>query len=159
VKGPLVDASARIELDRVLGATVAIRLSVTAWHCHLKEEARMAHSPERMTDVPAVSGESSTASFGPDWDTEDAYWQSAYPERQYARADRSYEYYRAAYRYGAEAAIRWPGREWSDTEHRLRADWLGGEHGALPWEEVRDAIRDAWDRVRGRSDDDRTHIR
>jgi hypothetical protein len=119
----------------------------------------MAHSPEHMTDVPAVSGESSAASFGPDWDTEDAYWQSAYPERHYARADRSYEYYRAAYRHGAEGAIRWRGREWSDTEHRLRADWLASEHGTLPWEEVRDAIRDAWDRVRGRSDDDRTHIR
>jgi len=65
----------------------------------------------------------------------------------------------AAYRHGAEGAIRWRDREWSDTEHRLRADWLAGEHGTLPWEEVRDAIRDAWDRIRGRSDDDRTHIR
>jgi hypothetical protein len=114
---------------------------------------------ESGADVPAVSVDSSLATFGPDWDTEDAYWQSAYPERPYARADRSYEYYRAAYRFGAESAMRWRGREWPDTEHRLRADWLAGEHVASTWEEMGDAIRDAWDRVRGRSRDDRTHIR
>ena len=119
----------------------------------------MAHSHDGMAEVPAVNVDSSLATYGPDWDSEDAYWQSAYPERQYARADRSYEYYRAAYRYGAEGAMRWRGREWADTEHRLRADWLAGDNGEKPWEEVRDAIRDAWDRVRGRSSDDRTHIR
>ena len=63
----------------------------------------MAHSQDRTPEDPAVNVE--LATFGPDSDTEDAYWQSAYPERPYARADRSYEYYRAAYRYGAERAM------------------------------------------------------
>ncbi|HUQ80867.1 MAG TPA: hypothetical protein VM076_07010 [Gemmatimonadaceae bacterium] len=119
----------------------------------------MAELRQTAYDVPAISADSSRATLGPDWDTEDAYWQSAYPARPYARADRSHEYYRAAYRFGAESALRCPGREWADTEHRLRADWLAGEHGASAWEDMRDAIRDAWDRVRGRSRDDRTHIR
>lgn len=119
----------------------------------------MADLQRGTTDVPAVSVESALATLGPDWDSEDAYWQSAYTERPYARADRSYEYYRAAYRYGAECAMRWRGREWADTEQRLRSDWIASEYGASPWEEMGDAIRDAWDHVRGRSSDDRTHIR
>ena len=112
------------------------------------------------TEVPVVSAESSQALRGPDWETEDAYWQSAYPERTYARSDRTYEYYRSAYRYGAESAMRWRGREWDEVESVLRSGWATAENGsAESWDEMRDAIRDAWDHVRGRSSDDRTHIR
>ena len=110
--------------------------------------------------VTATGSTASQASLGPDWDTEDAYWQSAYPERPYARADRSYEYYRAAYRYGTERATQWRGREWAAVEKALRDGWPARPDGeSSSWEEMRDAVRDAWDRVRGRSADDRTHIR
>lgn len=119
----------------------------------------MADVRHHAADVSAVVVESAFVTLGPDWDSEDAYWQSAYPARPYARADRSYEYYRAAYHFGASSAMRWGGREWADTEQRLRADWLAGEHGASAWEEMRNAVRDAWDHVRGRTHDDRTHIR
>ena len=120
----------------------------------------MADYRNRTADVHAVSAESSLATFGPDWDTEDAYWQSAYPERPYARADRGYEYYRSAYKYGAECAARMHGREWDDAEPALRDEWSSGEHASEAlWDEMKDAIRDAWDHVRGRSSDDRTHIR
>ena len=113
----------------------------------------------RQSSPDVVSAESSVALLGPSWETEDAYWQSAYPERMYARADRSYEYYRAAYRYGAESAVRWRGREWEDAELNLRKGWRAAEDGSRAWEEMKAAVRDAWDRVRGRSSDDRTHIR
>lgn len=110
--------------------------------------------------TPAVNLSASMATHGPDWETEDAYWQSAYPERPYARADRSYEYYRAAYRYGTERATQWRDRDWFAAERALRDGWPAAPEGnASSWEEMRDAIRDAWDRVRGRSADDRTHIR
>jgi hypothetical protein len=115
--------------------------------------------PDVATAVTAVTAESSLALQGPSWDAEDAYWQSAYRERTYARADRGYEYYRAAYRYGAENAARRPGQEWNDAERALRRGWVAAEDGSRTWEEVKDAIRDAWDHVRGHSDDDRTHIR
>src|SRR5687768_7586688 len=92
------------------GATVAGRSERPHRHRDLSEEAVMTHSHDGMAEVPAVNIDSALATYGPDWDTEDAYWQSAYPERKYARADRSYEYYRAAYRYGAERAMRWGGR-------------------------------------------------
>ncbi len=120
----------------------------------------MADFRDGATDVSAISAASSTATLGSDWRTEDAYWQSAYPERPYARADRSYEFYRSAYRYGVERAAMWRAREWADAEGDLRDGWgaLDPESGA-PWEEMKDAVRDAWDHVRGRSNDDRTHIR
>ena len=121
----------------------------------------MAEQRDNTADVHGVSAESSLATFGPDWDTEDAYWQSAYPERPYARADRGYEYYRSAYRFGAGCAARMQGREWDDAEPTLCNEWSSGEqHGPVStWDEMKDAIRDAWDHVRGRSSDDRTHIR
>jgi hypothetical protein len=109
---------------------------------------------------PAVSMESAVGTRGPDWEIEDAYWQSAYPERPYARADRNYEYYRSAYRYGFDAAMRHERREWSEVEHELRRRWAVDREGSdATWDEMKDAVRDAWDHVRGRSDDDRTHIR
>jgi len=111
-------------------------------------------------DVAAITTSASLVTSGPDWESEDAYWQSAYPERPYARADRSYEYYRAAYRYGAERAARWRGREWSDAERELGSGWEAYDEGtSATWDEMKDAVRDAWDHVRGRSRDDRTHIR
>src|SRR5512138_795608 len=100
--------------------------------------------------APAISVPASLATRGPDWETEDAYWQSAYPERPYARADRSYEYYRAAYRYGTERATQWRGHEWAAAEQALREGWTATPDGeSSSWEEMRDAVRDAWDRVRG----------
>jgi hypothetical protein len=115
---------------------------------------------ERETGLPATNPAMSLATLGPDWEAEDAYWQSAYPERPYARADRSYEYYRSAYRYGTERATQWQGREWTDAERDLREGWPHGDDETAPaWNEMKEAVHDAWDRVRGRSRDDRTHIR
>ena len=109
---------------------------------------------------PPIQLAASLATLGPDWETEDAYWQSAYPERPYARADRGYEYYRAAYRYGTERATQWRDWEWALAERALRDGWpREPERAGTTWEEMRAAVRDAWDRVRGRSADDRTHIR
>jgi len=111
-------------------------------------------------DNPGVNMGTTGTMHELDWDSEDAYWQSAYPERPYASADRSYAYYRDAYRFGAEAAKRHSGREWNDVEHDLRGEWPAGRESATStWEEMKAAVRDAWDHVRGRSTDDRTHIR
>lgn len=115
---------------------------------------------ERETGIPAVNAAASLVTLGPDWETEDAYWQSAYPERPYARADRGYEYYRSAYRYGTERATLWQGREWADAESDLQSGWQAVDDVvSATWEEMKEAVHDAWDRVRGRSRDDRTHIR
>ena len=88
-----------------------------------------------------------------DWGTEDAYWQENYASRPYARADRGFEHYRPAYRYGAESAMRFRGRSWDDAEPEMLRGWdaARGETGSQ-WEDVKHAVRDAWDRVTGRGD-------
>ena len=98
----------------------------------------MANDRQTTAEIPALNTPTSVATLGPDWDTEDAYWQSAYPER----------------------ATQWQGREWGDAERDLSDAWPTiSDVTALTWDEIREAVRDAWDRVRGKSQDDRTHIR
>ena len=83
-------------------------------------------------------------------ETDDAHWRERYHTRPYASADRGYEHYRPAYRYGAAAASRHAGREWADVEGDLERGWDSARgHSTSAWGEVKDAARDAWDRVRG----------
>jgi hypothetical protein len=66
-------------------------------------------------------------------------------------ADRGYEYYQPGYRYGVESATRYRGRNWNDIEGDLRSGWDRFEHrGQSTWENMKDAVRDAWNRVTGR---------
>jgi hypothetical protein len=82
------------------------------------------------------------------WNDEDAYWRSNYRNRPYASGD--YDTYQPAYRYGYESAQRYQDRSWSDVETDLSQDWDRYEHrGQSTWEQVKDAVRDAWDRVTG----------
>lgn len=62
-----------------------------------------------------------------------------------------YERYEPAYRYGYTAAHdpRYSGKEWNAVEAELRHDWEARQYGA--WDECKDAIRYAWERVRGYS--------
>lgn len=85
------------------------------------------------------------------WDTEEPYWADTWSTRPYVTADRSFEHYRPAYRYGFESAQRHAGRAWSDAEHELRTGWDRYEHrNESAWEHVKDAVKDAWDRVMNR---------
>lgn len=85
------------------------------------------------------------------WGQHDAHFREQYASRPYARADRAYESYQPAYRYGYDAARQQPAREWHEAEGELAQgwDWARGATGHA-WHEVKDAARDAWDRVRGR---------
>lgn len=86
-----------------------------------------------------------------EWNEEDTYWRTNYRGRPYASAgNRDYEYYQPGYRYGYEAASRYENRDWTDVEADLSRDWDTYEHrGTSTWEEVKDAVRDAWDRLVG----------
>jgi hypothetical protein len=54
------------------------------------------------------------------------------------------------YRYGFEAANRFEDRDWNDVEPELSTGWKSYAHrGASTWEQMKDAVRDAWDRVTG----------
>lgn len=85
------------------------------------------------------------------WTDEDAYWRSNFRGRPYASSsDRDYDFYEPAYRYGFESAQRFEGRDWSDVEPEISSQWNTYKYrGASAWEQVKDAVRDAWDRVTG----------
>src|SRR4029450_671464 len=83
---------------------------------------------------------------------EDAYWRTNYRGRPYASSGaHDYDFYRPGYRYGYDAAYRYEGRNWNDVESDLSTNWNTHEHrGTSKWEQVKAAVRAAWDRVTGR---------
>ncbi|HSC28537.1 MAG TPA: hypothetical protein VLD67_14760 [Vicinamibacterales bacterium] len=84
-----------------------------------------------------------------DWTTEDEYWQDNYQSRPYVEFG-DYGYYKPAYRYGYDAAIRYRGRQWEDVELELERDWDShGQRRQSTWLQMKDAVRDAWNHVTG----------
>ena len=83
------------------------------------------------------------------WNDEDTYWRANYRARPYASsAGRDYDDYQPAYRYGYDAATRYRNRNWNDVESDLARDWDTYQYrGNSTWEHVKDAVRDAWDRM------------
>ena len=84
------------------------------------------------------------------WETEDNYWQENFASRPYVLGPDYYDRFRPGYRYGFESAQHHMGREWDEAEPHLREGWNTYEYrGETPtaWEEIKDAVRDAWDRV------------
>jgi hypothetical protein len=61
-----------------------------------------------------------------------------------------YDRWAPAYRYGYDMATdpRYRDRDWTAVETDARRDWEQRHRGT--WEEMKDAIRYAWDKVRGR---------
>lgn len=82
------------------------------------------------------------------WDDEESYWRDQYASRPYG-AGSPYERWQPAYRFGYESAQRYQGREWSDIEDDLRRDWdrSPGRDDRSTWEQMKDAVRDAWNRL------------
>lgn len=83
-----------------------------------------------------------------DLNAEERYWREHWLEQPYVVADRSFEYYWPAYRYGAEYTVLHEGRRWGDIENDARTGWERYAHrGNAKWEHVKDAVRDAWERL------------
>ena len=104
----------------------------------------MAEGQEHTTHIPEVGGE---------WSTEEAWWRDNLRSRPYARPDRDFDHYQGALRYGWEQAHRHDQhRGWSDVESEMRYGWEGSPYRGKEfsaWDEVKDAVRDAWQRMRG----------
>jgi hypothetical protein len=84
------------------------------------------------------------------WETEDNYWEENFSSRPYALGPDYYDRFRPAYRYGFESARDSLGRSWDDAEPDLRSGWERyQEESGTPsvWDEIKAAVRDAWDRV------------
>ncbi|MFL5594354.1 MAG: hypothetical protein ACJ785_07060 [Gemmatimonadaceae bacterium] len=85
-----------------------------------------------------------------DWPAEDEYWRSNFSSKPYVRGDRNYDYYRPAYRYGAESAMRHNGKDWNSVQGDLERGWDKYRGDAKStWQDIKDAVRDGWNRVRG----------
>ena len=84
-----------------------------------------------------------------DWTDDDNYWRTNYKARPYA-GQRTYDDFRPGYQYGYESAQQFRGRDWNDVENDLEAGWSKWEHrGKSAWQDVKEAVRDAWARVTG----------
>ncbi|HJX27683.1 MAG TPA: hypothetical protein VJ885_07190 [Thermoanaerobaculia bacterium] len=88
-------------------------------------------------------------------DNEDNYWRSNYSSRPYA-SGRSYDDVKPAYRYGFDSANYYQGRRFEDVESELGSRWDTHAGGRSKWSEVKDAVRDAWDRATTKMGQDTT---
>ena len=85
-----------------------------------------------------------------EWTTESTYWRDNYRSRPYFSTDRDYTYYEPAYRYGYESATRYHGKSWDDAQRDLEREWDNYQlRGKLAWQDIKDAVRDAWNRATG----------
>ena len=84
-----------------------------------------------------------------DTNAEETYWRQNYTTRPYVTEGTSFTEYKPAYRYGADAHTRYPGRSFDDAESELGTEWdrFKGT-SSLTWDQAKHAARDAWQRVK-----------
>lgn len=81
------------------------------------------------------------------------YWRETYKTRPYYRDGRTFSDYESAYRYGWETASlpETRDRSFDEYESKLSSDWKTARGEVRhEWNDVKEAVRDSWDRVRGR---------
>ncbi|HEY1581668.1 MAG TPA: hypothetical protein VGF73_01060 [Chthoniobacterales bacterium] len=87
---------------------------------------------------------------GLDLNAEEKYWREHHATQPHAREGTTFEHFAPAYRVGAEAAAKYPGKEFHEIEDDLALDYQKHEVGAaLPWDHVRGASKAAWAKVSG----------
>jgi hypothetical protein len=126
---------------------MSVRVSpATAHHLH-------PGYPDLFREVSMAGDMNPTQGFGATtdqltWDNEATYWRDNWRARPYVQADRGFDYYQPGYRYGFESASKYRGKQWNDVESDLRSGWDKYEHrGQSTWEHMKEAVRDAWNRV------------
>ncbi|MCI0446042.1 hypothetical protein L0152_22855 [bacterium] len=86
-----------------------------------------------------------------DLSVEEAYWKEKYKTRPYYSESREYDDYAIAFHYGWESAAKPEnaGRKFEEIEPELERNWssyTGSNKNT--WQDFKDAIRDAYDRIR-----------
>jgi hypothetical protein len=83
-----------------------------------------------------------------DTNAEEAYWRQNFSTRSYVPDGTPFIEYKPAYRYGADAFSRHPGRTFEHVQSELQQEWDGFKGtSSLTWEHAKHAARDAWQRV------------
>jgi uncharacterized protein (TIGR02271 family) len=105
------------------------------------------HGPE--TGREHTGSERTTATDYRSFDTYNTDFRSHY-NTSLASRGHAYDYWAPSYRYGYDLASdrRYAGSDWAAVEPEARRRWEEGHQGT--WEEFKDTIRYAWDKVRGR---------
>ncbi len=82
------------------------------------------------------------------WGQHEEHHRAQFASRPYAAADRTYDHYRPAYRYGFDAQRQHAGRGWHEVEGDLERGWhsAGGAAGSA-WADMKHAVRDAFEHV------------
>jgi uncharacterized protein (TIGR02271 family) len=94
----------------------------------------------------ALAGKSVAETIDPT--EEDAYWRENFHTRPYVKKDASYDMYRPAYLYGVTVHKKHGGRPFDEVEADLSKGWPKARgKSPLPWNKVREAVRDAYDRT------------
>jgi hypothetical protein len=76
---------------------------------------------------------------------EEKYWREQHAKQPYADQTRPFEHYQLAYRTGAEAARKHPGKKFEEIEDEVILDYERTDAGAaLPWDHARHAVHAAW---------------
>jgi hypothetical protein len=102
----------------------------------------------RRTDVRVIEDEGTTFDQNK-YARYDTNFRTLFNQR-YGQQGYTYDQYEPAYRYGYSLAsdANYQGRQWKDIERDARTRWERDNQGT--WENFKDAVRDAWDSVRGR---------
>ena len=101
------------------------------------------------TSTPGFQGTRARPEIMVDSNAEEAYWRQNFVNRPYVTEGTSFTEYKPAYRYGADAHSRHPGKSFDEAEAELEQDWdrFKGT-SSLTWDQAKLAARDAWHRVK-----------
>jgi uncharacterized protein (TIGR02271 family) len=115
----------------------------------VQEQTETVRDTVRRTEVEVEPLGAEHAREARGFDTYDADFRGHYTTSLASRGH-PYERWSPGYRYGYELAgdRRYAGRDWTAIEPEARRDWEARHQGT--WEEFKDTIRYAWDKVRGR---------
>jgi len=130
---PVVKKEARVVEEVVVGKEA-------------QERTETIRDTVRRTDVDVQEVDTSWQDTGyTRWDND----FRTYHTSRYGNTGRTYEQYTPAYRYGYTLANdpRYRDWDWNRVESHARTDWEQRGEGA--WEDFKDSIRYAWDKVRG----------
>jgi uncharacterized protein (TIGR02271 family) len=115
----------------------------------VQEQTETVRDTVRRTEVEVEEVGAGRPQEARGFDTYDADFRGHYTASLAGRGH-PYERWAPGYRYGYELAgdPRYTGRDWTALEPEARRDWETRHQGT--WEEFKDTIRHAWEKVRGR---------
>ena len=147
---PVVNKQARVVEEVVVGKDVqerteTVRDTVRRTDVNVQQTGGQT-TRAQTTGATPTTGTTSNVSF----ENLDSDFRNNYSQR-YGRSGYNYEQYQPAYRYGYNLAThdRFRNQDWSAVEPEARRYWEERNQGT--WDDFKDSIRYAWDKVRGRA--------